>query len=235
MHSLSPAIAANTSGFVSHAVSAGSILRRKARLLELGIHRAEQRGDRRSHRLIGDINDDRDRCQDQCILSHRLAAYKSIGFHKILSDQVHFVVPTKTNCSSIRLPAWSLDRRGGAAPAGVEIRPMLELELGVHRGEQRGDGRAHLLVGNEHDNCDGSHDQRVLSHRLTLLALGQLYKQFRQLIHFPCPSVRLSLSTNYARASYTPEPIRDLTNCRKIFSLCSETLLLDNNLVSACS
>jgi len=73
---------------------------------------------------------------------------------------------------------------------------MLELELAVHSGEQRGNGRAHLLVGNEHNDRDCRHDQRVLSHGLALLALGHLYKQFRQLIHFRVPPVRLSLSAN---------------------------------------
>src|SRR5277367_3895902 len=95
------------------------------------------------------------------------------------------------------------------SPRRPRVLPVLELELAVHGGEQRGDGRAHLLVGNEHDNRDRRHDQRVLSHRLAVLALGHLHKQFRQLIHFPCPSVRLSLSTNYARASlYSRAPSR---------------------------
>src|SRR5208283_3426604 len=83
---------------------------------------------------------------------------------------------------------WSLDRRGLETPAGLEVCPMLELELAIHGGQQRGDGRAHLLVGNEHNYRDRRHDQRVLSHGLAVLALGHLHKQFRQLVHFPCPS-----------------------------------------------
>src|SRR5580692_10577808 len=102
--------------------------------------------------------------------------------------------PHLTNCVLDRLPGRSWTGGGSSPPPGLEIRPMLELELGVHGAEQRGDSRAHLLVGNEHDDGDGRHDQRVLSHRLAVLALGHLYKQFRQLIHFPCPSVRLSFT-----------------------------------------
>src|SRR5208337_1854410 len=41
-------------------------------------------------------------------------------------------------------------------------------QIGVDLVDQRADVVAHRLVGDEHDDRDRCHDQRVFSHRLTL-------------------------------------------------------------------
>ena len=45
----------------------------------------------------------------------------------------------------------------GLMPQLRESAPVCQLELAVHSGEQRGDGRAHLLVGEENDYRDRGH------------------------------------------------------------------------------
>src|SRR3984957_11188585 len=71
------------------------------------------------------------------------------------------------------------------------------LQLGVDRAEQRGDGRAHRLIADEHHDCDGGHDQRVLSHRLSLLKLPSLHKHSDDLVHCPVSSFSLLIGRNW--------------------------------------
>src|ERR1700690_171013 len=58
------------------------------------------------------------------------------------------------------------------------------LERPVNGGEQRGDGRTHGLVADEHYDRDCGEDQRVFSHRLAALILTHLNKHVRDLFHF---------------------------------------------------
>src|SRR5258708_16418780 len=78
---------------------------------------------------------------------------------------------------------WGGGRVASATPFGTFV--LLLLELAVHGGEQRGDGRAHRLVADEHYDRDVGHDHRVLSHRLSLLKLPSLPKHSYDLVHRP--------------------------------------------------
>src|ERR1700733_6877986 len=60
-----------------------------------------------------------------------------------------------------------------------------ELQLAVHAGKQRGDGRAHRLVAHEHHYRDCGEDKRVFGHRLSALILTHLHKHSRDFVHCP--------------------------------------------------
>jgi len=70
------------------------------------------------------------------------------------------------------------------------------LELGVHGAEQRGDGRAHLLVGDENDYRDRRYYQCVLGHRLTPMKLTRPYNHFCDHAHSPILLLRFFSETN---------------------------------------
>src|ERR1700676_4020654 len=60
-----------------------------SRYLELGVHAAQQRSDRRAHRLVTDEYDYRDRGEDKRVFGHRLTALIFPHLHKHSRDFVH--------------------------------------------------------------------------------------------------------------------------------------------------
>src|SRR5208282_2804635 len=57
--------------------------------LELAVHAAQHAADSRTHRLVADIDNDRDCGQDQRIFSHRLTVLMFAHLHKYPRDHIH--------------------------------------------------------------------------------------------------------------------------------------------------